>query len=536
MPPPPPGFEIEQSSKPAEEPRSVAGFVGNVVKSGAKLVSDVANMAVHPINTITAIGGIPVGLWTKAGLPVPKDWSKPEATKELDGIVQHLTSRYGSLDAAKKAMYEDPVGVAADAAAVLGGVSGAARGAAGVARGAGLARTATVLDATASGAAAVNPARVVPPVVRGAGNVAKKAGTAVVDAANTPLGRAVIGAASPRLGHAIDALKEAKDLARSRKAPVAAPPAEPPVPEAAAAEVPERAAPPPPAPVKPTAREIWDKAAARTAEAPNGPSGAEKWAKFREENVQKKLDPDYVNPRKRPPGEPPTSQSAASDEVAKQEAQAAGTMEDLRRGVQSILDRRKNSPGRKETPPVSDSTAVAEPPAPAPKPPEGTTSATRKPAMESGGQHTVEYQGEQHPVQVLNGRPFIVANGKRIPMSEVRAGKPSSAPAPAPPETPAVEPPAKSSGKQIFAEARAKYDAKTAAQPDWETKPRAAKVDAFVEHLVKHKFTPELVNAISDTQWKAVAQSAGQNAPSADTIAAIKRRFGWSPAPVESGR
>ena len=150
-----------------------------------------------------------------------------------------------------------------------------------------------------------------------------------------------------------------------------------------------------------------------------------------------------------PPAQPPVV-----------EATPAGSMDDLRRGVQSILDRRKSSAGVNKPAPMSEQPVpIIETPAPeAPKP------VVAEPAPQS------------EPVRLRN-------------------------------------------------------PAEDGAAPDWETKPRAAKVDAFVEHLRKYNFTPELVDAISDRQWSAVAQSAGQNAPSAETIAAIKEKFGAGHTP-----
>ena len=60
---------------------------------------------------------------------------------------------------------------------------------------------------------------------------------------------------------------------------------------------------------------------------------------------------------------------------------------------------------------------------------------------------------------------------------------------------------------------------------DRETAPRAAKVDAFVEHLKKNGFDADMTDAISTRQWVAVAQSAGQRTPSPQTIAQIKAKM-----------
>jgi hypothetical protein len=459
-----------------EEPRTVGGFLGNVVKSGAKLAGDVVNMVAHPIDTIQAIGGIPVGLWTKAGLPVPKDWNNAEATKELDGIVQHLTSRYGSLDAAKRAMYEDPVGVAADASAVLGGVAGGARAA-------GLTRVARVAEA-------VNPANLAVKGAKAAAPLAAKVGNAVIDASQIPAvstGAKVIGLSNPALhpvaaaSVGLDLAAEARSVMRNRRAAKVAaerPSLDPRVEQVVSggmsadelfgpmSEVPPEAAAPvveqPPVRLRNPATEApREPVTLRNPEAPPPMTDAE--------IAQMRADQRYAIRSRNKPEPAPVADSGPSVDVEKPElppveappaqppvveaTPAVGSMDDLRRGVQSILDRRKSS------------------------------AAVNKPAPMS-----------EQPAPVVETAPPVF-------------NEPFKTPQPVKLRNPAEE------------------------APDYATKARAAKVDAFVEHLNKYNFTPDLVDAISDRQWSAVAQSAGQNAPSAETIAAVKERFGANYAP-----
>lgn len=114
------------SSTPAPPAgRSVGGFLSNVGSSAMKFGSDVVGAVAHPIDTLGAIGSIPVGLAEKAigreiGTREPGDTS-PTAAQKLDALMDHFKGRYGSLEGVKKALYEDPVGVAADVSTLFGG-------------------------------------------------------------------------------------------------------------------------------------------------------------------------------------------------------------------------------------------------------------------------------------------------------------------------------------------------------------------------------------------------------------------------------
>lgn len=110
----------------AEKP-TVGGFIGNALTSTANLVGDAASAVFHPIRTLQAIGAIPVGLWEKAGLPVPKAQpGEVDAAQQLDALMHHVSERYGSWANFRKTMYEDPAGVLADLSTVAGGAGAAA--------------------------------------------------------------------------------------------------------------------------------------------------------------------------------------------------------------------------------------------------------------------------------------------------------------------------------------------------------------------------------------------------------------------------
>jgi hypothetical protein len=110
------------SSAPPEPP-SLSGFAGNVLGSGARMVENTVDALIHPIDTITSLASIPVGVYQKAGGPVPAGFDDHHL-KMVDAMIDHLKQRYGSLDAAKKTLYEDPVGVMADLSTALGGGGG----------------------------------------------------------------------------------------------------------------------------------------------------------------------------------------------------------------------------------------------------------------------------------------------------------------------------------------------------------------------------------------------------------------------------
>ena len=127
-------------------------------------------------------------------------------------------------------------------------------------------------------------------------------------------------------------------------------------------------------------------------------------------------------------------------------------------------------------------------------------------------------------------------NQRRIP-------KPEPQPQPAPQEQPQQEQPPTTEDfaslpveeqKRRLAEAgfATESPAPKEAPPKekFEAPARAKKVGAYVDFLKKNEFTPDMVDQISDRQWQAVAQAAGQQPPSANTIAAIKAKMREQPA------
>lgn len=96
----------------------------NAPASAVRTATAMAYPFLHPIDTATAIGQIGKGALSKVegALGVDQDpQAKAESEAHIDAIGQFFKDRYGSADAIKKSLAEDPVGVAADLAAVLSG-------------------------------------------------------------------------------------------------------------------------------------------------------------------------------------------------------------------------------------------------------------------------------------------------------------------------------------------------------------------------------------------------------------------------------
>lgn len=112
-----------QTTETVAEPakKSVGGFFGNVVKSGANLVKNTVEAAANVFNpdtkknTVANLGRVALGTAEKL---VP---GRQGAEDQADALGRMLKERYGSLDAIKETAYTDPVGFLLDASTVLGG-------------------------------------------------------------------------------------------------------------------------------------------------------------------------------------------------------------------------------------------------------------------------------------------------------------------------------------------------------------------------------------------------------------------------------
>jgi hypothetical protein len=136
---------IRQNVK-AEPNRSVLGFGGNVLSSGANLVGGIAHAVTHPLETTKGILDIGAGALQNA-LPKPVvDFvnsfdSNPEAAQKAVQVANAVGGQYakdyGSVEGLKNKLYTDPVGVLADLSTLLGLGGGALKTVAGAAKVAG---------------------------------------------------------------------------------------------------------------------------------------------------------------------------------------------------------------------------------------------------------------------------------------------------------------------------------------------------------------------------------------------------------------
>ncbi|RVI04997.1 hypothetical protein CN200_32105 [Sinorhizobium meliloti] len=94
--------------------------MSNLGSSAAQAASDLAQPFLHPIDTGNAIGDIAGGLASKAGIMEHDEGA-------ADAVGQFFADRYGSMDAVKRTMAEDPVGFLSDVGTILsaGGLAGA---------------------------------------------------------------------------------------------------------------------------------------------------------------------------------------------------------------------------------------------------------------------------------------------------------------------------------------------------------------------------------------------------------------------------
>lgn len=94
--------------------KSLLGFGGNVVTSGANFVGDLTHAVTHPIDTAAGV--------VKAAVGTVDSAVGGTGTAESNALWDHLKGRYGSFEKTKETMYNDPVGFLSDLSTVAGGV------------------------------------------------------------------------------------------------------------------------------------------------------------------------------------------------------------------------------------------------------------------------------------------------------------------------------------------------------------------------------------------------------------------------------
>lgn len=90
--------------------------VSNIPSSAAEFAKNTAQPFIHPVETAENLGSIGKGVLQKLGVV-----SGDDATKYADAVGKFLMDRYGSVDAIKRTIATDPVGLAADLSLVLTG-------------------------------------------------------------------------------------------------------------------------------------------------------------------------------------------------------------------------------------------------------------------------------------------------------------------------------------------------------------------------------------------------------------------------------
>jgi uncharacterized protein YukE len=188
------GYTLEGYDAPKAEPKkSVTGFLGNVVKSGAGLVGGLAKAVFNPIDTVKSLGNLGLGA---AQLLVPGEQGKEQYARNVG---QFYKERYGGASNIGNTLYKDPVGALADVSLLATGGGAALRGAGALSKAAGLTSAGTKLGQIGR---AVDPLqRVVggtAAALKGATKIAKtaaKGGTAVVSGTTIPAGERVFEAA-----------------------------------------------------------------------------------------------------------------------------------------------------------------------------------------------------------------------------------------------------------------------------------------------------------------------------------------------------
>jgi hypothetical protein len=92
--------------------------LANAPASALKFGSDIAQPFIHPIDTIENIGNVGHGLAQKLGV-APEGGHEDEVY--ADAVGKFFANRYGSMEALKKTLAEDPVGFAGDLSMLLTG-------------------------------------------------------------------------------------------------------------------------------------------------------------------------------------------------------------------------------------------------------------------------------------------------------------------------------------------------------------------------------------------------------------------------------
>lgn len=130
--------------------KSALGFAKNIGKSGFAFAESVGNTVLHPVDSLSGMGQVLLGLISSA-----LDASTPSRNSEVkrylpyrevaEAFASALGERYGGTDKLIETLYQDPIGVAADLSVLLGGGGALLRGGGALLKGSNAAKTANVL-------------------------------------------------------------------------------------------------------------------------------------------------------------------------------------------------------------------------------------------------------------------------------------------------------------------------------------------------------------------------------------------------------
>ena len=130
-----------------QDPRTLSGFAKNILPSAGRAVSDIFSVVGHPIKTLGGLFSVGRGGLSSA-VGQGQDFEADVAG--FDAVKDFFVERYGTVEAAQKTAYEDPIGFALDVTSVLGGGGSLVRTAGRVSKLPAVARTGSLISETAS--------------------------------------------------------------------------------------------------------------------------------------------------------------------------------------------------------------------------------------------------------------------------------------------------------------------------------------------------------------------------------------------------
>lgn len=156
---------ISSPENKSDEPLTWGGAAVSAAKnlpsSGGKFLHDILQPIIHPVETYESIKNLGHGVLQKVGIA-----SGSDSEKYADAVGKFLVDRYGSVEAVKKTLATDPVGLAADVSMLLtGGGTAAARAPGAIGK---------IGEITSAAGRAVDPLSAVGALAKGGGAVASE--------------------------------------------------------------------------------------------------------------------------------------------------------------------------------------------------------------------------------------------------------------------------------------------------------------------------------------------------------------------------